>query len=159
KGAVYRRRVPAGSSSKWVRLGVTAVAAVVVAEAAAWLLRPRDIEHPVHADESAYFSHAELMKARDYASGQRLLLVGGLVAEGAVRPALVDPRQRRRGDWRGRHDLARAGRARAVVQQVRGASPGTGALAGPRAGPAGRRRRRRGRPGRCEPAHHRNQRL
>jgi STE24 endopeptidase len=67
-----------------VRLGVTAVAAVVVAEAAAWLLRPREIESPVHVDESAYFSHAELTKARDYASGQRLLLVGGLLAEGAV---------------------------------------------------------------------------
>jgi STE24 endopeptidase len=67
-----------------VRLGVTAVAAVVVAEAAAWLLRPRDVEQPVHADENAYFSHAELTKARDYASGQRLILVGSLVAEGAV---------------------------------------------------------------------------
>jgi STE24 endopeptidase len=72
------------SSSKWVRLGVTAVAAVVVAEAAAWLLRPREIEQPVHADENAYFSQAELTKARDYAGGQRLLLVGSLVAEGAV---------------------------------------------------------------------------
>jgi Zn-dependent protease with chaperone function len=68
----------------WFRLGATAVAAVVVAEAAAWLLRPRDIEQPVHADENAYFSHAELTKARDYASGQRLILVGSLVAEGAV---------------------------------------------------------------------------
>jgi Zn-dependent protease with chaperone function len=67
-----------------VRLGVTAVAAVAVAEAAAWLLRPRDIEQPVHADENAYFSHDELTKARDYASGQRLILVGSLVAEGAV---------------------------------------------------------------------------
>jgi Zn-dependent protease with chaperone function len=57
---------------------------VVVAEAAAWLLRPRDIEQPVHVDENAYFSHAELTKARDYASGQRLILVGSLVAEGAV---------------------------------------------------------------------------
>jgi STE24 endopeptidase len=76
--------VPARSSSKWVRLGVTAVAAVVVAEAAAWLLRPRDIEQPVRADEGAYFSHDELTKARDYASGQRLILVGSLVAEGAV---------------------------------------------------------------------------
>jgi STE24 endopeptidase len=57
---------------------------VVVAEAAAWLLRPRDIEQPVHADENAYFSHEELTKARDYASGQRLILVGSLVAEGAV---------------------------------------------------------------------------
>ena len=34
--------------------------------------------------QSTYFSPAELTKARDYASGQRLLLVGGLVAEGAV---------------------------------------------------------------------------
>jgi STE24 endopeptidase len=67
-----------------VRLGVTAVAAVVVAEAAAWLLRPRDIEQPVHVGEGSYFSHEELTKARDYASGQRLILVGGLLAEGAV---------------------------------------------------------------------------
>jgi STE24 endopeptidase len=72
------------TSSKWVRLGATAVAAVVVAEVAAWLLRPRDIEQPAQANESAYFSHAELVKARDYASGQRLILVGSLVAEGAV---------------------------------------------------------------------------
>ena len=76
--------MPGRSSPTWVRLGVTAVAAVVVAEAAAWLLRPRDIEQPVHADESAYFSQEELTKARDYASGQRLILVGSLVAEGVV---------------------------------------------------------------------------
>jgi STE24 endopeptidase len=76
--------VPARSSSKWLRLGATAVAAVVVAETAAWLLRPRDIEEPVHADENAYFSPEQLTEARDYASGQRLIVVGGLVAEGAV---------------------------------------------------------------------------
>jgi Zn-dependent protease with chaperone function len=80
------------SSSKWVRLGVTAVAAVVVAEAAAWLLRPREIEQPVHADENAYFSHAELTKARDYASGQRLILVGSLAAEGLVLIVLASGR-------------------------------------------------------------------
>ncbi len=57
---------------------------MVVAEAAAWLLRPRDIEQPVHADPNAYFSHEELTTARDYASGQRLILVASLVAEGAV---------------------------------------------------------------------------
>jgi STE24 endopeptidase len=76
----------------WVRLGATAVAAVVVAEAAAWLLRPRDIEQPVHADENAYFSHEELAKARDYASGQRLILVGSLVAEGVVLVVLATGR-------------------------------------------------------------------
>jgi STE24 endopeptidase len=77
-------------------LGATAVAAVVVAEAAAWLLRPREIEQPVHADENTYFSQEQLTKARDYASGQRLILVGSLAAEGAVlvllaagRPALT----------------------------------------------------------------------
>jgi STE24 endopeptidase len=78
---------------------------VVVAEAAAWLLRPRDIEQPVHVDENAYFSHAELTKARDYASGQRLILVGSLVAEGAVlillatgRPAVARRTLERLGD-------------------------------------------------------------
>jgi len=75
-----------------VRLGVTAVAAVVVAEAAAWLLRPRDIEQPVRVDEGSYFSHAELTKARDFASGQRLILVGGLLAEGAVLVLLASGR-------------------------------------------------------------------
>src|SRR5918994_7935289 len=76
---VYRRPVGAGASSKWVRIGATAVAAVVVAEAAAWLLRPRDIVEPVHVDESAYFPAQEIARARDYASGQRLLLVGSLL--------------------------------------------------------------------------------
>src|SRR3954471_24824852 len=82
--AVYRRAVPGRSSPTWLRLGATAVAAVVVAEAAAWLLRPREIEQPVSADENAYFSAEELGKASDYAAGQRLILVGSLVAEGAV---------------------------------------------------------------------------
>jgi STE24 endopeptidase len=76
--------VPGRSSSKWLRLGATAVAAVVVAEAAAWLLRPRDVVQPVHADESAYFPAADLERARDYASGQRLILIGSLLTEGAV---------------------------------------------------------------------------
>jgi STE24 endopeptidase len=78
---------------------------VVVAEGAAWLLRPRDIEQPVHVDANAYFSHAELTKARDYASGQRLILVGSLVAEGAVlillatgRPAVARRALERLGD-------------------------------------------------------------
>ena len=78
---------------------------MVVAEAAAWLLRPRDIEQPVHVDENAYFSHAELTKARDYASGQHLILVGSLVAEGAVlillatgRPAVARRALERLGD-------------------------------------------------------------
>ncbi|HEY6671355.1 MAG TPA: M48 family metallopeptidase [Solirubrobacterales bacterium] len=85
---VGRRR----ATPMWVRLGATAVAAVVVAEAAAWLLRPRDVERPVHADENSYFSGEELTKARNYASGQRLILVGSLIAEGAVLVLLVTGR-------------------------------------------------------------------
>jgi STE24 endopeptidase len=73
-----------GSAPRWVRLGATAVAAVVVAEAAAWLLRPRDVIEPVEVDESSFFSEEQLEEARDYRSGQRLLLIGGLAAEGAV---------------------------------------------------------------------------
>jgi Zn-dependent protease with chaperone function len=57
---------------------------VVVAELGAWLLRPRHIEQPASVEEGSYFSHQELTKARDYASGQRLILVGSLVAEGAI---------------------------------------------------------------------------
>jgi len=57
---------------------------VVVAELGAWLLRPRHIEQPARVAEGSYFPHEELTKARDYASGQRLILVGSLVAEGAI---------------------------------------------------------------------------
>ena len=38
----------------------------------------------MHADERAYFTQEELTKARAYASGQRLIVVGSLMAEGAV---------------------------------------------------------------------------
>jgi STE24 endopeptidase len=76
--------MPGERAPRWLRLGATAVAAVVVAEVAAWLLRPRDVVEPVRADEDAFFSHQEIEKAQDFRSGQRLLLVGGLVAEGAV---------------------------------------------------------------------------
>jgi STE24 endopeptidase len=76
--------MPSGPAPRWLRLGATAVAAVVVAEAAAWLLRPRDVIEPLPADEGAYFSPQELDEARDYRSGQRLIMIGGLLAEGAV---------------------------------------------------------------------------
>jgi STE24 endopeptidase len=81
-----------GSAPRWVRIGATAVAAVVVAEVAAWLLRPRDVIEPVRADEDAFFSHQELEKAEDYRSGQRLLMIGSLVAEGTVLVLLASGR-------------------------------------------------------------------
>jgi STE24 endopeptidase len=68
------------------------VAAVVVAEAAAWLLRPREVIEPLSADEGAYFSPQELEAARDYRSGQRLIMIGSLVVEGAVLVLLASGR-------------------------------------------------------------------
>jgi STE24 endopeptidase len=78
------RAIGRGSSQRWLRIGATAVAAVVVAEAAAWLLRPRDVVEPVDADEGAFFTDSELERAREYRSGQRLIFVGSLAAEGVL---------------------------------------------------------------------------
>jgi STE24 endopeptidase len=68
------------------------VAAVVVAEAAAWLLRPREVIEPLPADEGAYFSPQELDEARDFRSGQRLIMIGSLAVEGAVLVLLASGR-------------------------------------------------------------------
>jgi STE24 endopeptidase len=68
-----------------VRIGAAAVAAVIVAEAAVWLMRPRgEILDPAPVSEHAYFSQAQLDRASDFRDGQRLLAIGTLVAEGAV---------------------------------------------------------------------------
>ena len=68
-----------------MRVGGAAVAMVVVAETAAWLLQPREeIPDPVPVSERDYFSPAELDRAHDYSSGQRLLGLAGIAIEGAV---------------------------------------------------------------------------
>jgi STE24 endopeptidase len=68
-----------------VRLGGAAVAMVLVAEAAVWLLSPRDEPpDPVPVAETDYFSVAEIVRAEDFRSGQRALFLGGLALEGAV---------------------------------------------------------------------------
>ncbi|MBA2451299.1 MAG: M48 family metallopeptidase [Chloroflexi bacterium] len=79
----------------WLKLGATAVAAVAVAEGAAWLLSPTDVVNPVAVDPSDYFSSERVDEAVDYRSGQRLLLAGGLAAQGALLVALVVGRPRR----------------------------------------------------------------
>lgn len=101
-------------SGLW-RVGAAAVAAVIVAEAAVWLLRPRDggIE-PASVRESDYFSEAQLERARDYQGGQRALFVGTIALQGGVlvvlalgRPRLV----RRRLDALGRRPVLGAAAA------------------------------------------------
>jgi STE24 endopeptidase len=58
---------------------------VLVAEAAVWLLSPRDEPpDPVPVAESDYFSSAELDRAHDFRDPQRWLGLAGLAVEGAV---------------------------------------------------------------------------
>ena len=83
-----------------VRIGAAAVAAVIVAEAAVWLLRPRgEIIEPASVSESAYFSPSQLDRAHDYRDTQRLLGIGTLAVEGAVLVVLAfwRPEPLRRG--------------------------------------------------------------
>ena len=68
-----------------MRIGAAAVAAVIVAEAAVWLMRPRgEIIDPAPVSEHAYFSQAQIDRATDFRDGQRWLAIGSLAAEGAV---------------------------------------------------------------------------
>ena len=73
------------------RIGLPAAiaAAVLVAEAAVWLLRPERAISPAHVPESRFFSPAELARAHDFAGPQRLLALGGLALEGALLVVLV----------------------------------------------------------------------
>jgi STE24 endopeptidase len=82
-----------GGRSALLKVGAAAVAAVIVAEAAAWLLRPRDeaIE-PVPVSESDYFTAAELERAHDYRVGQRWLFIGTLAVEGGLLVVLATGR-------------------------------------------------------------------
>ena len=64
---------------KRLRLPVSIVAALVVAEAAVFLMRPRDGLEPVDAAPQTYFSAAFIERAEDFRSGQ-LLLYGARLA-------------------------------------------------------------------------------
>ena len=109
-----------GGTPRWVRLGATAVAAVVVAEAAAWALRPREVIEPVDVDENAYFEPAEVERAEDYRSGQRLLYVGGVAAQGALLVLLIT----------GRPAVARRALERAGERPVLGGAAAAAGLVG-----------------------------
>ena len=68
-----------------MRVGTAAVAMVLVAEAAVWLLRPgeRPIQ-PAPVSESDYFTPAQIDRGRTYSDGQLWLFVAALGAQGAV---------------------------------------------------------------------------
>lgn len=61
------------------------MAAVIVAEGAVWLLRPRgEIIDPAPVSERSYFSPAQIQRASDFRDGQRLLGLASLAVEGTV---------------------------------------------------------------------------
>lgn len=85
-----------------LRLPIALVAAVVVAEAAVLLLRPRDgVIDPAPVSARSYFSEAQLDRARDYRRPQLALYGATLLIQGGVLLALVArPPRRLRGPWR-----------------------------------------------------------
>ena len=81
--------------SRGARIGAVAIAMVIVAEGAVWLLRPgEDPPEPEPVSEGDYFEAEQIERAREYRSGQRWLLVAGLGAQGAVLVALALGRPR-----------------------------------------------------------------
>jgi STE24 endopeptidase len=77
-----------GSSA--VRIGAAAVAAIVVAEVAVWLLRPRGVVFPpAQVSQHAYFSQAQIERAADFRDPQRLIGFGSLIVEGVVLTVLA----------------------------------------------------------------------
>jgi STE24 endopeptidase len=78
-----------------VRVLVVAIAAVAVAEAAVWLLRPRDegVE-PLAVSAAEVLPTAQLERARDYRNGQRALLLAGIAVEAGFLVMLVSGRPR-----------------------------------------------------------------
>jgi STE24 endopeptidase len=121
------------------RVGGAAVVMIVVAEAAVWLLRPRDeIPDPVPVSERDYFSAAELERAHDYSSGQRLLGLAGLAVEGgALFAVAVRPPRRLLARLESRPLLAGAAAGATVSLVVAVVSVPTGLIAHDRAVDAG----------------------
>jgi STE24 endopeptidase len=69
---------------------LAAVAMVIVAEGAVWLLRPRDEPpDPAAVEVSDYFDPAAVERAEDFRRGQLILLAGGLAVQGVALGALA----------------------------------------------------------------------
>src|SRR3954453_4540706 len=66
---------------KRLRLPITVVVALVLAEAAVILMRPRDTLEPVDVAAQTYFSPAYIERAEHFRNGQLLLYGASLVIE------------------------------------------------------------------------------
>jgi STE24 endopeptidase len=99
--ATRMARVIVYSVLKRLRLPVSIVAALVVAEAAVFLMRPRDSIAPIDAAPQTYFSTAFIERAEDFRSGQLLLYGARLVLEiGLLVYVVRRPPARLRGPFR-----------------------------------------------------------
>jgi STE24 endopeptidase len=79
-----------------VRVGGAAVAMVVVAEVAVWLLAPREeLPDPVPVSADEYLEPGAVARAEDYRSGQRALMLAGIAIEGGVLLTVALGRPRR----------------------------------------------------------------
>jgi STE24 endopeptidase len=113
--------------SRW-RLPVALAAAVVAAEAAVLLLRPRDdVIDPARVSARSYFSAAELDRARGFRRPQLALYGAQIAIEGAVLLLLVrrPPRRLRRlalGRW-GRRPLLAGAATGAALSLAIGLAP------------------------------------
>lgn len=82
-------------SRRALRVGAAAVAMVLVAEVAVWLLRPRERPiQPVSVPEGRYFTEAQIDRGRSFSDGQLWLFVAALGAQGAVLVTLALGRPR-----------------------------------------------------------------
>ena len=82
--------------STGARVAGAAVAMLLVAEGAVWLLGPRqEIPEPVPVDASDYLPAEQIARAEDYRSGQRWLAIGGLALEAGLLLAVALGRPRR----------------------------------------------------------------
>jgi STE24 endopeptidase len=79
--ATRMRGVIVYSVLKRLRLPITVAAALAVAEAAVFLLRPRDGVEPVDVAAQTYFSPAYIERAEHFRTGQLLLYGASLVVE------------------------------------------------------------------------------
>src|SRR4051794_40876387 len=79
-----------GVDSRRLRLPIALVAAVVAAEAAVILLRPREgVIDPAPVSARSYFSPAQLDRARDFRRPQLALSLGALAIEGGLLVLLI----------------------------------------------------------------------
>jgi STE24 endopeptidase len=91
-------RVIVYSVIKRLRLPVTVIAALAVAEAAVFLMRPRDRLEPVDVAAQTYFSPAFVTRAEDFRTGQLWLYGARLAIELGLLVYVV--RRPPRGPWR-----------------------------------------------------------